>query len=301
MSSDNTPRPSSKSLTLRLLSRIRQMFTTQGDVARAVGGLLDGRFNSNKTLSETEKRHLAAAMAFHQKTVDSISIPRSDLIFLDLQDNFKTVVKIFHDVKHSSLPVMRGTPDDVVGYAHLTDIIGYIGKEKDFTLHTLLRPCIFIPEAVKLDDALKEFRNNRSTMAIVVDEYGGTSGLVTLRSIAAEIVGEVGDNQHPEQLLMVPLPGGRYQVDPRAPVDYLCERLGGITLPTYDPEGGYDTIGGMVLALARRFPKVDETFDLRNGYSIKVRAVTNRSITKLELIPDTAPATEEDNNNTDAL
>lgn len=301
MNSDHTPRPTSKSLTLRLLSRIRQMFSTHGDVARAVGGLLDGKISGNKTLSETEKRHLAAAMAFHHKTVDEISIPRSDLIFLDLKDNFKTVVKIFHDVKHASLPVMRGTPDDVVGYVHITDVVAYINKEKDFVLHTLLKPCIFIPESVKLDEALKEFRNNRSTMAIVVDEYGGTSGLVTLRSLAAEIVGEVGDNQHPEQLMMVPLPGGRYQVDPRTPVDYLCERLGGLTLPTYDPEGGYDTVGGMVLALARRFPKVDESFDLRNGYSIKVQEVTNRSITKLQLIPDTAPAVEEDNNNTDTL
>ena len=299
MTSD-TP-TSRKTLTLRLLSRIRQMFSTQGDVARALGSLLERQVNSAKALTESEKRHLAAAMAFHQKTVDEISIARSDLIFLDLADNFKTVIKIFHDTKHASLPVMRSHPDDVVGYVHLTDIIGYISKEKDFALHTLLRPCIFVPETVKLDDALKEFRNNRSTMAIVVDEYGGTSGLVTLRSIAAEIVGEVGDNSHPEQLLMIPLPGGRYQVDPRTPVDYLCERLGGLTLPTYDAEGGYDTIGGMVLALARRFPKADETFDLRNGYSIKVQEVASRRITKLQLVPDTAPKAEEENNDTDTL
>lgn len=301
MTSNAPNHHSNKSLTLRLLSRIRQMFNTQGDVARAVGSMLERNVNTNKVLSESEKRHLAAAMAFHQKTVDEISIPRSDLVFLELHDNFKTVVKIFHDTKHASLPVMRGTPDDVVGYAHLTDIVGYIGKEKDFALHTLLRPCIYIPETVTLDDALKEFRNTKSTMAIVVDEYGGTSGLVTLRSIAAEIVGEVGDHNHPEQLLMIPLPGGRYQVDPRTPVDYLCERLGGLTLPTYDADGGYDTIGGMVLAMARRFPKADEVFDLRNGHSIKVIEVASRRITKLQLIPDTAPQAEQEPHSTETL
>lgn len=284
----------SQSVAGRLLRRIRKMFATHGDLSEVLGHLWGQAAPASQVLSEAEKRYLAAAMAFHQKTVDEVSIPRSDLIFLELNDRFNVVVKTFYDVKHASLPVMRTSPDDVVGYVHITDILSYIDKEKDFALHTLLRPCIYVPETLTLDDALKEFRNTKSTMAIVVDEYGGTSGLVTLRSIAAEIVGEVGDYQNPEHLLMIPLPGGRYQIDPRTPVGYLCERLGGVTLPSYDPDAGYDTLGGMVLAMARRFPQVDEVFDLQNGYHLKVVEVAARRITRLQLIPHEASV--DDNN-----
>ena len=254
-----------------------------------IGNALAERLEAGQPLSRTEQKYLAAALAFHAKTVGEIAVPRASIQFLKHTDSLARVLKLFYSTNHATLPVIRQHTDEVLGYVRLNDLIPFLYKAKAFQLTSLLRPCIFIPATLALDAALQEFRRDRSTMAMVVDELGGTLGLVTLRSIAAEAVADMTDADPAlDQLLMIPLPGGRYQVDARTPLAFFLARLGGLTLPAALADDSFDTVGGLVLHLARRLPKAGEMFNIGNGYLLEVVEVDQRRLKKLRLRPEVA-------------
>jgi CBS domain containing-hemolysin-like protein len=258
-----------------------------GRLPDEIHDLIDSREESDIPLTEEEKHLIVASLKFSSVSVDSVSVPRADIVTVGATMKFDEVIEVFKKSGHSRLPIIRNNMDDVIGFITLKDIVRFIGTEAEFDLRKVARPCTFVPDTQSIAHVLQEMRRAKVQMAVVLDEYGGTAGLITLKDILEHLVGDIEDeNEQDEPTLFIPLPGGKYQLDPRMPIDELEERLKLSFLMAdeeEDEERPYETVGGLVLSLARHVPDVGESFTLPNGCTFKVLEADARRILKLEL------------------
>jgi CBS domain containing-hemolysin-like protein len=214
-----------------------------------------------------------------------VSVPRADIVTVEAGMTFDEVIEVFKVSGHSRLPIIRGDRDDVIGFITLKDIIRLIGNDDAFDLRKLARPCTFVPDTQSIAHVLQEMRRSKVQMAMVLDEYGGTAGLITLKDILEHLVGDIEDeNDDEEPTLFIPMPGGRYQLDPRMTIEEIQDRLKmSFETDEEEEERDFETVGGLILNLARHVPEVGESFTLNNGCSFKVLEADARRILKLEL------------------
>lgn len=271
------------------LDRLRERFRRRStpDAAEEFSDLLENREESNIPLTDVERRLIGAALTLSQIEADDLSIPRSDMVTVRTGTPFNDVLDVIRSSGHSRLPVIRRDTDDIAGYITLKDLLPFIGREADFDLMGIVRPCLFVPDTLPIPKVLHDMRKTKAQLGIVVDEYGGTAGLITLRDILEKIVGTIEDeNEQAAPLMIIPLPGGRYQIDPRMPIEELEERLGVSFLSDdEEDEREFDTVGGLMLHMARRVPKKGEKFTTPNGCQFTVVDADARRILKLELQP----------------
>ena len=155
-----------------------------------------------------EKEMLAEILKFYNKTANEVMTPRLDLEDLDIKTTFRKVLEFVVQTGYSRVPVYAGTEDNIKGILYIKDLLPYIDKPDTFRWQSLLRPAYFVPETKKIDDLLEEFRTNKIHMAIVVDEFGGTSGIVTMEDILEEIVGEISDEYDEDEKQYIRLSDG---------------------------------------------------------------------------------------------
>jgi putative hemolysin len=183
--------------------------------------------------------------------------------------------------RHSRFPVYHENIDDVVGVIHVKDLLRYMAESKGETPITQLAKRIdFVPETMPLNDLLQLMKNSRSQIVLVVDEYGGTEGLVTMEDVIEELVGEIEDEYDLEEKEFHRRPDGSVMVKARIPIDELNEALDS-KLPESEE---YDSLGGYVYSELGRIPKVGETLE-SSGYSLRVHAATQRQIQIIHMIP----------------
>lgn len=255
-------------------------------IGEEVQDILNAREENNDPLTSEERQLMAAALQFYKMEASEVSIPRSEIIFLNASDSFEEVMKIFKESKHSRLPVCGKDSDDVLGFITLKDIIQYVGNDISFNLKKAIRPCSFVPDTSSVSYILKEMQKSRRQLTITVDEYGGTSGLITLKDILEPLVGDIDDeNDKEDKLMLMPLPGGKFRVDPRMDLSDLEERLGKKLINDSTAERDFDTLGGLVLHLARKVPEKGEEYSSDAGYTFKVLDANARRISKLEIYP----------------
>lgn len=209
--------------------------------------------------------------------VKEIMIPRISVVFVDYSVSKDEILKVVTSSNHSRFPVYRETIDDIIGIIHTKDILLHMWK-KDFyeiDLRDIMRKVMFVPESKKIDSLLKEFQENHVHIAIVVDEYGGVSGLVTLEDILEEIVGDIQDEFDNELDEIVPLDDGSYLCTARVLIEDLNEKLG-LSLP----DGDFDTLGGFVYNLFGRIPLKNEnikynnlTFTIKNMHQRNIKVI----------------------------
>lgn len=249
--------------------------------------LIDSREESDIPLTEEEKHLIIASLKFSSVSVDSVSVPRADIVTVSANMGFDDIIGVFKKSGYSRLPVIRNDMDDVIGFITLKDIIRFVGSAHEFDLRKVARSCTFVPDTQSIAHVLQEMRRAKVQMAVVLDEYGGTAGLITLKDILEHLVGDIEDeNEQDEPTLFIPLPGGKYQLDPRMPIEELEERLKlsfHLEHDEDDDERDYETVGGLVLSLARHVPEAGESFSLPNGCVFKVIEADARRILKLEL------------------
>ncbi|WKC79483.1 hemolysin family protein [Borreliella tanukii] len=211
--------------------------------------------------------------------VKEIMIPRIGVIFVDYAKSKDDLLKVVTSSTHSRFPVYHGTIDNIVGIIHARDILLHMCK-KDFyeiDLKDIMRKVMFVPESKKTDSLLKEFQENHVHIAIVVDEYGGVSGLVTLEDILEEIVGDIQDEFDNELDEIVRLDDGSYLCDARILIEDLNEKLN-LNLPN----GDFDTLGGFVYDLFGRIPLKNEKVEYSNlVFSIKNMHQRNIKVIKI--------------------
>lgn len=228
-----------------------------------------------------EKEMLQEIIKFYDTTADEIMTPRLDMEDVDIKANFKVVINFIVESGYSRIPVYSGTEDNIKGVLYIKDLLPYIDKPETFRWQSLIRPAYFVPETKKIDDLLEEFRTNKIHMAIVVDEFGGTSGLVTMEDILEEIVGEISDEYDEDEKLYVKLADGSLIFEAKILLTDFFRIVG-----TNESEFGkltedVETLGGLLLVLKGDFPERKEIIEY-NNYRFQVLEIDNRRILKIK-------------------
>ena len=214
--------------------------------------------------SPEQSEIMEGIIKFHDKTAVEIMVPRIDMVDIDYSWTFERVLTLINESGNSRLPVYEGTQDTIRGILYIKDCIPYINSPKNFDWHKLIRPAYFVPENKMLDELLEEFREERIHMAIVVDEYGGTSGLVTLEDILEEIVGEISDEYDEEELPYTLLQDGSYLFQAKTQITDFC-RLMAVDDDYFDQiEQDVDTLGGVFLEKKQEIPHVGDKVKFRD-------------------------------------
>ncbi|MEA3039369.1 MAG: hemolysin (HlyC) family protein [Sphingomonadales bacterium] len=234
-------------------------------------------------LSPVERQMLRNLLHFGESRVADIAVPRSDIIAVPSDISFDALVTAFAEAGHSRLPVFEESLDSVVGMAHVKDVFALLvaGAEPPSDIATLLRKPLYVPESMGVLDLLARMRSERVHLAIVVDEFGGTEGLVTIEDVVEEIVGDIED-EHDEETpgLLIALEDGIWDADGRAELDEVAEtidaRLGVV-------EEDVDTLGGLATVLAGRVPRQGEIVHHPSGWRLEVTDRDARRVTRLRL------------------
>jgi CBS domain containing-hemolysin-like protein len=237
------------------------------------------------------------AQAFQSLTVADVMTPRADITAVELSTPFEAVVAAFAESEHSRLPVYRETLDDPVGVAHLKDLFKLLaGPEPrdaagDVVLPRMKRETLYVPPSMRAADLLVRMQTSRCHMAMVIDEFGGVDGLVTLEDVIEAVVGEI-DDEHDEAaaIQIVARAGGVFEVDARVDLEELESTLGR-RLTTDDLEEDIDTAAGLVTALAGRVPQRGEVIAHPDGLDFEITDADPRRVKRLRIRPTPRPAT----------
>ena len=245
---------------------------------------------SANDLSAVERQMLSNLLALSEKRVEDAAVPRADIIAFDLDEDFDALVRAFAEAGHSRLPVYRDSLDQPVGMIHVKDVYALLARGERAPPETLVRPVLYVPEAMRVLDLLARMRASRTHMAIVIDEFGGAEGLVTIEDLVEEIVGEIEDehDEHAEAMLRALAEGG-WEADARIELSDLEAALG-VGLSADSVVEDVDTLGGMIVALAGRVPTVGETVDHPAGWRFTVIEGDARRIVRARIAaPAAAP------------
>ncbi len=236
-------------------------------------------------LDRDEREMIARVFELGETVVREIMVPRIDMVALEESVPLREVLHIVRTEGHSRLPVYRDSIDQVIGFLYIKDLITHFDRLDEVHLRDLVRPAFFVPETKRVDALLAEMRSRRAYLGIVVDEYGGTSGLVTMEDVIEEVVGEIHDELDEVQLLVHRLEEGVYRVDGKVDLDDLNEQLG-----VHLPADEYDTLGGFLYALAGKIPVVGDRFEYE-GLTFSIAAVRGKRITQVHVrVPHAQPA-----------
>ncbi len=240
------------------------------------------------------------ARAFQTLTVDDVMTPRADIVAVEISTPFDLLVAQFIETEHSRMPIYRVTLDDPVGVVHIKDVFkAMAGKGRKPTgatavLKRLKRETLYVPTSMRAADLLTQMQKTRIHLALVIDEYGGTEGLVTLEDLIEAVVGEI-DDEHDEATVsgVIARGGGVFEADARAPIEDLEIALGDAELAPPDLEEEIDTVGGLVTAIAGRVPRRGEVIAHPSGYELEVVDADPRRVKRVRIrIRPEEPATE---------
>ena len=231
------------------------------------------------------------AEAFQTLRVDDVMTPRADVVAVDIATPFAEVVAQFIETEHSRLPIYRDTLDDPVGVVHIKDVFKLLaGPSKrpgdaDVILHRLRREVLYVPASMRAADLLLRMQSTRIHLALVIDEFGGTDGLVTLEDLIEAVVGDIADEHDEAEVSgVVERPGGVFEADARAPLEDLETAMGhDLAPPEIDEE--IDTIAGLVTALAGRVPQRGEVIAHTGGFDFEIIDADPRRVKRVRVRP----------------
>ena len=243
-------------------------------------------------LTPLERQMVRNLLHFGERDAGDVGVPRADIIAVEERTTFDHLVQIFAEAGHSRLPVYRETLDSIIGMVHIKDVFNILatGAEHPATIVGLIRDPLYVPMSRGALDLLADMRQKRVHLAVVLDEYSGTEGLVTIEDLIEEIVGEIED-EHDEapQAMLVPLDGGAWDADARVGL----EEVGRAVDPALEEaEDDVDTLGGLTAVLAGQVPPVGTCIDHPSGWRIEVTKADERRIHRLRLHPAVATAEE---------
>lgn len=252
-----------------LLRRISQRMVAIADQISETSGANESEATSMKELDNAieinnvqtsieEKNILKGIVKFGNITVKQIMRFRLDVNGVEYNTPLSELIRKVEDLHYSRLPIFRGSLDDTVGVLNTKDLLPYL-YEADFDWHSLIRPTLFVPESKLIKDLLKEFQSKRVHFAVVVDEFGGANGIVTMEDILEEIIGDIRDEFDEEENSVRKLDNKTFIVDAKIMLYDLCRAMG-LSIDTFDEvKGESDSLAGLVLELAGEFPSVNET------------------------------------------
>ena len=244
-------------------------------------------------LSAVERAMLKNMLHFGERQAGDIGVPRSDMVVFDVDDGFPALVALFKEAGHSRVPVFRGDRDQIIGMIHIKDVYALIAETfddsvssqrfADHPVESLLRPVIFVPGSMRIVDLLARMRAERTHMAMIFDEYGGTDGLVTIEDLVEEIVGDIEDeHDEAEASLLLPINDRLWEADARLPLEELEKQIG-TSFEDAEIGDGVDTLGGMVFMLAGRVPATGEIVEHPGGWRFEIIDGDARMVKRVRL------------------
>ena len=228
-----------------------------------------------------EQSMLKGIIRFSDETAKEVMTSRQDIVALDIHSNYQDVLKSIVENNYSRIPIYQDNADNIRGILYIKDLLPHLSKPANFRWQSLIRPPYFVPETKKIDDLMREFQENKVHIAIVVDEFGGTSGLVTLEDILEEIVGEIRDEFDMDELKMITkISDNHYEIDAAMKLSDLEDSIG-IELESEN----YDSLGGYVIELLDHLPNVGETVK-KDGITFQVVSMEKNRIDRIAVTID---------------
>lgn len=238
---------------------------------------------TDKNDIKEEQSMLQGIIRFGDETAKEVMTSRQDIVDLDIRSSYADVLKCVVENNYSRIPVYQDNTDNIRGVLYIKDLLPHLGKPASFRWQSLIRPPYFVPETKKIDDLLREFQDNKVHIAIVVDEFGGTCGIVTLEDILEEIVGEINDEFDEDEKTYSKLNYNTYIFEGKTLLSDLCRILQISDDEFADVEGDADTLAGLLLEIKGEFLSMHEKIDYLN-YTFEVVGLEERRISKVKVI-----------------
>jgi putative hemolysin len=229
-----------------------------------------------------EQSMLKGIIRFGDETAKEVMTSRQDIVDIEIHSSYQDVLKCIVDNNYSRIPVYQDNEDNIRGVLYIKDLLPHLSKPATFRWQSLIRPPYFVPETKKIDDLLREFQENRVHIAIVVDEFGGTSGIVTLEDILEEIVGEINDEYDEDEKFYSKLNYNTYIFEGKTLLSDFCKILKIDDDEFADVEGDADTLAGLLLEIKGDFLSMHEKIDYKN-YTFEVMQVEERRISRVKV------------------
>jgi CBS domain containing-hemolysin-like protein len=242
---------------------------------------IEGEEDEREALDPAERQLVTNVLKLGDLTVEDVMVPRADIIAIEITTPIDAALRAMAEAGHSRLPVYRGTLDELVGMVHIKDVVGRLGETGTLESPGLVREVLFEAPSRRVLDLLNRMRTTRIHLAIVVDEYGGTDGLVTIEDLVEQIVGEIEDEHDDQQQpRLEEVEDGVFEADARLDVEELEARLDRVLV---DDDEDVDTLGGLVFALTGRVPAAGETVEHPAGLVFEVLDADPRRIKRLRI------------------
>lgn len=238
---------------------------------------------TDKSDIKDEQSMLQGIIRFGDETAKEVMTSRQDIIDLDIRCSYEDVLKCIVDNNYSRIPVYQDNKDNIRGVLYIKDLLPHLSKPANFRWQSLIRPPYFVPETKKIDDLLREFQENKVHIAIVVDEFGGTSGIVTLEDVLEEIVGEINDEYDEEEHNYTKLDANSYIFEGKTLLNDFTKILNLPDDEFDDVEGDADSLAGLLLEIKGDFPAVHEILKYKR-YTFEVLEIDERRISKVKVI-----------------
>jgi CBS domain containing-hemolysin-like protein len=231
-----------------------------------------------KDLEEDQRQMIRGVVELSDTTVKEVMVPRTDTVFLSADASKEELLKFISESEHSRFPVYKDTVDNVTGVLHVKDVLKALINDKPFNINTLARKPFFVPVSKHINDLLRELRRKKVHIAVVVDEYGGVSGIVTMEDIIEEIIGDIQDEFDHETEDVVVLSEGIWLCDARVNLEFLAEEIN-IEFPVDD----FDTLGGFVFDLFGKIPAVNEKTEYKD-YDFIIQKMDGHKINLIKIV-----------------
>jgi len=231
-----------------------------------------------KELEEDQRQMIRGVVELSDTTVKEVMVPRTDTVFLSADASKEELLKFISESEHSRFPVYKDTVDNVTGILHVKDVLKALVTDKPFNISALARKPFFVPVSKHIDDLLRELQRKKVHIAVVVDEYGGVSGIVTMEDIIEEIIGDIQDEFDHETEDVVPLGEGIWLCDARVNLELLAEETN-IEFPADD----FDTLGGFVFDLFGKIPALNEK-TVYKDYDFIIQEMDGHKINSIKIV-----------------
>ena len=267
------------SLLLNSTSFVNRKLALNKDIASM--DELNDAFDLTTGVITEDKKMLKSIVKFSDIDVNDIMHPRLDIIAVEIETDFRELIDVINESGYSRIPIYTDTFDNINGILFVKDLLPFLGKPDQFKWQELIRPCYFVPQTKKINALLQEFLAKKIHMAIVVDEYGGTEGIVTLEDVLEEIVGEITDESDEIETYYTRLDELNYIFDAKILLNDFYKIVQVPKDLFENIRGDADTLAGLILEIKGEIPKLNEIINLKN-YTFRITSVDNRRIKKLK-------------------
>ncbi|HEX4534460.1 MAG TPA: hemolysin family protein [Rhizomicrobium sp.] len=285
---DSESKPANASFFHRL-SQILRRGNGSPSILQSVEQAIEESDRQSDALTPQERVMLGNLLRFGELRIDDVMVPRADIIAVDESVSLRDLVAVFREAQHSRLPIYRETLDDPTGVIHIKDAVALLKQDADGSLHwpdvpisSIKRDVLFVPPSMPARDLLFKMQSTHSHLALVIDEYGGTDGLVSIEDLIEEIVGDIDDEHDVEELQVRPGPNGAFDADARIDLDELKEKTG-LEFAMIEDDQEIDTLGGLVVSLLSRVPQRGEIVTHPDGYEFEVLEADPRRIKRVRI------------------